>query len=206
MRPENAFYSLYYAHLDSQIAVEGQRVKTGDVIGLVGNTGNAQFTVPHLHFGVYTNNGAVDPLYFVKNDYKDPPKLSVSLSNLNTWMRSGKNVKLYLDQSPGTSNFLSLDDNTLLKPEAGTGNTYRVILPDGKKGFIAGGLITSVNKPIRRLSVKKALPLLSKPDISGLHKKMLVTGDKINILAAFNNFYFVSDKDNLEGWVAKNEL
>ena len=206
MRPENAFYSLYYAHLDSQIAVEGQRVKTGDVIGLVGNTGNAQFTVPHLHFGIYTNNGAVDPLYFVKNDYKDPPKLSVSLSNLNTWMRSGKNVKLYLDQSPGTSNFLSLDDNTLLRPEAGTGNWYRVILPDGKKGFIAGALITSVNKPIRRLSVKKALPLLSKPDISGLHKKMLVTGDKINILAAFNDFYFVSDRDNLEGWVAKNEL
>jgi hypothetical protein len=63
-----------------------------------------------------------------------------------------------------------------------------------------------VIKPIKRLSIKNALPLLSKPDYAGLHKKMLVAGDKINILAAFKNFYFVSDKENLEGWVAKNEL
>jgi murein DD-endopeptidase MepM/ murein hydrolase activator NlpD len=206
LRSENAFYTLYYAHLDSQMVVEGQRVNTGDVIGLVGNTGNAQFTVPHLHFGIYTNSSAVDPLYFVKNDYKDPPKLSVPLSNLNTWMRSGKTVKLFTDQTAGTSNFLTLDENTLLKPEAGTGNLYRVVLPDGKKGFIAGTAITSVNKPIKRLSVKKAVPLLSKPDYAGLHKKMLVAGDKINILASFNNFYFVSDKDNLQGWIGKSEL
>jgi peptidoglycan LD-endopeptidase LytH len=206
MRPENAAYTLYYAHLDSQLAITGQRVKTGDVLGLTGNTGNAKFTVSHLHFGIYTFTGAIDPLYFVKNDYKDPAKLSVPLSNLNAWMRSGKAAKLYTDQTAGTPNFSLLDENTLLKPEAGTGNLYRVVLPDGKKGFIAAASITSVNKPIRRLSIKKALPLLSKPDYGGLHKKMLVTGDKINILASFNNFYFVSDKDNLEGWVAKSEL
>ncbi|HUS00210.1 MAG TPA: M23 family metallopeptidase [Chitinophagaceae bacterium] len=206
LRPENTFYTLYYAHLDSQMVTEGQHVNTGDVIGLVGNTGNAQFTVPHLHFGIYTNSGAIDPLYFVKNDYKDAPKLSVPLSNLNAWMRSGKTTKLYTDQTAGTSNFLLLDENTLLKPEAGTGNFYRVVLPDGKKGFVAAGSITSVNKPIKRVSIKKALPLLSKPDHGGLHKKMLVKGDKINILASFNNFYFVSDKDNLEGWVSKSEL
>jgi len=56
--------SLYYAHLDS-IAVEGgTRVKAGDTLGFVGNTGNAQFTPPHLHFGIY-KNGAVNPLPFV---------------------------------------------------------------------------------------------------------------------------------------------
>ena len=32
--------NLYYAHLDSQIAVKGQRVKIGDTVGLIGNTGN----------------------------------------------------------------------------------------------------------------------------------------------------------------------
>lgn len=206
LRPDNGPYSLYYAHLDSQMAVAGQHVKTGDVLGLTGNTGNAKFTVSHLHFGIYTNSGAIDPLYFVKMDYKDPPKLSVPLANLNTWMRSNKNARLYMDQSTGTANYLSLDDNTLLRPEAATGNSYRVILPDGKKGFIAGSAITAVTKPLKRLSVKKALALLSVPDYGGSHKKMLVAGDKINILAAFKDFYFVSDKDNLEGWVAKNEL
>lgn len=205
LRPENAFYTLYYAHLDSQMVAEGQRVNRGDLIGLVGNTGNAQTTVPHLHFGIYTNSGAIDPLYFVKNDYKDPPKLSVPVANLNTWMRSGKNARLILDQTSNT-NFVTLDESTLIRPEAGTGNSYRVILPDGRKGFITGAAVTSAMKPLRKVSLKKALPLLSKPDYGGLHKKILVTGDKINILASFKDFYFVSDKDNLEGWVAKSEL
>jgi murein DD-endopeptidase MepM/ murein hydrolase activator NlpD len=53
-------YSLYYAHLDSQLVSVGQRVVRGDTLGLVGNTGNAITTAPHLHFGIYARgSGAV---------------------------------------------------------------------------------------------------------------------------------------------------
>ena len=206
LRPENAAYTIYYAHLDSQIVVTGQQVKAGDVLGLTGNTGNAQFTVSHLHFGIYTNNGAIDPLYFVKNDYKDPPKITLPLTNLNTWMRSGKSTKIYSDENAASLNFSILEDNTLVRPEAATANLYRVILPDGKKGFIPSAAITSaIKQPLKRLAVKRSLPLLSTPDDGGLHKKMLVPGDKIIVLAAFKEFYFVSEKDT-EGWIAKKEL
>src|SRR5215213_8313379 len=54
----------YYAHLDSYargIAV-GDFVTTRTVLGYVGTTGNAQGTPPHLHFGVYTPSGAINPL------------------------------------------------------------------------------------------------------------------------------------------------
>ena len=54
----------YYAHLDSyarNIHV-GDRVTTRTVLGYVGTTGNAQGTPPHLHFGVYTGTGAINPL------------------------------------------------------------------------------------------------------------------------------------------------
>lgn len=54
----------YYAHLDSYargIAV-GDFVTTRTVLGYVGTTGNAQGTPPHLHFGVYTPTGAINPL------------------------------------------------------------------------------------------------------------------------------------------------
>jgi len=54
----------YYAHLDSYargIRV-GDRVTTRTVLGYVGTTGNAQGTPPHLHFGVYTPSGAINPL------------------------------------------------------------------------------------------------------------------------------------------------
>ena len=57
--------SHYYAHLDDQLVTVGTRVEEGDVIGLVGNTGNARSTPPHLHFGIYAAGGAVDPLPYV---------------------------------------------------------------------------------------------------------------------------------------------
>ena len=54
----------YYAHLDSYApGLEvGDRVSTRTVLGYVGTTGNAQGTPPHLHFGVYTTTGAINPL------------------------------------------------------------------------------------------------------------------------------------------------
>ncbi len=76
LMPDNKDYSLYYAHLEKQIAQPGQRVRIGDTIGLVGNTGNAKTTVPHLHFGIYTSSGAIDPLPFVKPGTRMPPKIT----------------------------------------------------------------------------------------------------------------------------------
>jgi len=55
----------YYAHLDSYAVESGDRVKKGDVLGFVGNTGNAITTPPHLHFGIYSG-GPVDPAPFLK--------------------------------------------------------------------------------------------------------------------------------------------
>jgi murein DD-endopeptidase MepM/ murein hydrolase activator NlpD len=58
--------SHYYAHLSSQAVRIGQRVDAGDVVGYVGNTGNARTTPPHLHFGIYAfREGPIDPLPFV---------------------------------------------------------------------------------------------------------------------------------------------
>ena len=57
--------SHYYAHLDRQLVTPGTYVNEGDVIGLVGNTGNARGTAPHLHFGIYTAGGPVDPLPYI---------------------------------------------------------------------------------------------------------------------------------------------
>ena len=54
----------YYAHLDSYAPglKVGDYVTPGTLLGHVGNTGNAAGTPPHLHFGVYTAAGAIDPL------------------------------------------------------------------------------------------------------------------------------------------------
>lgn len=57
---------VYYAHLDSITVSSGKRVKTGDTLGFVGNTGNAKTTPPHLHFGIYRNRGAVNPFPYIR--------------------------------------------------------------------------------------------------------------------------------------------
>ena len=59
----------YYAHLDSYAPnlEVGDRVSTRTVLGYVGTTGNAQGTPPHLHFGVYTLTGAINPLPLLKD-------------------------------------------------------------------------------------------------------------------------------------------
>jgi murein DD-endopeptidase MepM/ murein hydrolase activator NlpD len=57
----------YYAHLARQAVATGQKVSAGDVVGYVGNTGNARTTPPHLHFGIYSRGeGPIDPLPFVQ--------------------------------------------------------------------------------------------------------------------------------------------
>ncbi|MGZ8935295.1 MAG: M23 family metallopeptidase [Methylobacter sp.] len=53
----------YFAHLDRFGPIKKFRiVQRGDVIGYVGNTGNAKATPPHLHYGLYVYpEGAINP-------------------------------------------------------------------------------------------------------------------------------------------------
>lgn len=67
LRSSNNDFAYYYAHLDRQLVQPGQYVKKGDRLGTLGNSGNAKFTPSHLHFGIYTYAGAVNPLPYVKN-------------------------------------------------------------------------------------------------------------------------------------------
>jgi murein DD-endopeptidase MepM/ murein hydrolase activator NlpD len=65
---------MYYAHLSAftPLAVNGNKVNAGDVLGFVGNTGDAQGTPTHLHFEIHPvgliglgYDGAVNPTTYL---------------------------------------------------------------------------------------------------------------------------------------------
>jgi murein DD-endopeptidase MepM/ murein hydrolase activator NlpD len=59
-------YQTIYAHLENFNVRVGQKVKRGDIIGFVGNTGLS--TAPHLHYEVLANGRNTDPALFYFND------------------------------------------------------------------------------------------------------------------------------------------
>ncbi len=77
-------YMTLYAHLSRFAKIKrGQKVKQGQVIAYVGSTGMS--TGPHLHFGLYLNNKAINPETIVKI-----PKSSLSGKNKEEFLKIAK--------------------------------------------------------------------------------------------------------------------
>jgi murein DD-endopeptidase MepM/ murein hydrolase activator NlpD len=206
LRPSNQDYTLYYAHLDEQIAQPGQQVQVGDTLGLVGNTGNAKTTAPHLHFGIYTSNGAVDPFPFVNPLIKSPVKITATTGSLNTYARTTKSFKL-LDQ-PGNTSLAAtnLEAGSILLIEAATADWYKVELPDGQKGFISANAITSIKEPIKKYTVPKSMTLTDAPNVDAPAIATLTAGEALNIVGNYGDYFYVRKGEKVEGWIPKKPL
>jgi murein DD-endopeptidase MepM/ murein hydrolase activator NlpD len=57
-----------YGHLSGFNVRAGQRVRRGDVIGYVGDTGRS--TAPHLHYEVWVRDQAQNPIHFILDEYR----------------------------------------------------------------------------------------------------------------------------------------
>lgn len=59
-------YETLYGHMFRIKVKSGERIKRGEIIGWVGNTGKS--TGPHCHYEVHKNGRTLDPIYFFYND------------------------------------------------------------------------------------------------------------------------------------------
>ena len=57
-----------YGHLDGHNVRTGQRVRRGEVVAFVGNTGRS--TAPHLHYEVWVNDQLRNPIEFILDEYR----------------------------------------------------------------------------------------------------------------------------------------
>jgi len=79
-------YATLYAHCSKRFVRVGQKVKRGEVIALVGNTGKS--TGPHVHYEVHYNDRPVDPrnFYFYDLSPEDYDRMVQLSSNMGRMM------------------------------------------------------------------------------------------------------------------------
>lgn len=145
--------SVYYAHLDSFAVQDGEKVNKGEVIGFVGNSGNARSTPPHLHFGIYDNE-AIPPLPFVKFSDEQPKPVTAKPEAFQKWGRVDA-AKANVRPLPSTEEppIATLSSANPVKIAGATGKWYRVDLPNETSGFMHETLVEVANTPIQTVTV-----------------------------------------------------
>lgn len=195
--------NIYYAHLDSQHVANGQPVKRGDTIGFVGNTGNARTTSPHLHFGVYrSREGAVDPYPFLNPPRSTLAVQTVEHAQLGTWVRLlNEGIRLRSAPSRRAEVIRELGQYTPLRVLGGSGEYFRVRLPDGVEGYVVARLTEAADVPFRSQVAAISRQILSAPDLNGSVIGELNLGAEVPVLGRFEDFLYVRTPQGHTGWL-----
>jgi murein DD-endopeptidase MepM/ murein hydrolase activator NlpD/SH3-like domain-containing protein len=196
--------SYYYAHLDRWEAEGVRTVGVGEVLGYVGNTGNAESTAPHLHFGIYEGE-AVDPLPFLAPDDTLPTTVPTATTRLGTTVRTSQSRVILRAGADRTSEQIrALDRGTISEVIAQTASAYRVRLPDATVGYLDQRSVEATDTPWRRERLSPGLPLRELPSTAAPVIGALKEARQVDVLGQFAGFRLVRAVE-LQGWVASTQ-
>ena len=185
---DNQGQHLYYAHLDKQLVQPGQRVRAGDTLGLVGNTGNARTTAPHLHFGIYrAGRGAVDPWPFLHREDPIPTPLA-GPDRRGEWVRP--RPAQATRQLPATLPLLVLGQRA---------NYLRVELPNGQLRYVAARTVAPA-QPLRRLVLAASREIQAEPTASAPALAVWPLRTPVAVLGESAGYALVRGPAGQQGW------
>jgi murein DD-endopeptidase MepM/ murein hydrolase activator NlpD len=201
LHDEQRNQNLYYAHLDRQLAREGESVNQGDTLGFVGNTGNARTTQPHLHFGIYRRGeGAIDPYPFVWRSPAKIPTMEADSGRLGEWMRvSGRRAVLTGGRFPADT----MARSTVMRVIGVSGASYRVELPDTRTGYIVERAVQPVANPTRYSVLDTSTRVLERPVPGAVVAEILEPGMRIGVLGEFGEYQMIRTAGGGTGWVRR---
>lgn len=192
---------LYYAHLDSQVVVRRQEVEPGDIIGFVGNTGNARTTPPHLHFGIYRRGlGAIDPWPFLHGPTARPGRIVADTARLGQRIRVPRAATVRHAAKADAAVVARVQRHALMWAQAATGAWYRVNLPDGVVGYLRADFTEPAVGPVGQRRLVAGERLLDAPDATA---NMVVTASSDTMVEVFGrhaDFELVQLGETGSGW------
>lgn len=193
--------NLYFAHLNDWNVKRGDRVKTGDTLGFVGNTGNARTTPPHLHFGIYSR-GAMNPINHLKPLGRQLKEVDSDFEWLGRELRLRTNAKLYSDIGM-KQEIEKLSKYQITKVLSLNSDLCRVQLPDGRIGYLQRRDVTSELGAIDNIVAEVDLDLMLKPDIDSRFDIVLANED-FDLIGKDRDFYLIETVSGKRGWINAN--
>ena len=196
----------YYAHLDSQVVRPLARVNVGDTLGFVGNTGNARYTPPHLHFGIYRlGRGALDPYPFLYDLAPEAPLAQADTGLLASPARISA-IAANVRAAPTTESAIvnQYDQHTLVHLHGTSGQWFRAELPDGERGYLHQSLIGPAEEPIRQIVVTDDDQLYLSAEEPAFLPDALA-GQSVPVLASFDSLLWVETPAGVRTWLYQAE-
>jgi murein DD-endopeptidase MepM/ murein hydrolase activator NlpD len=201
LRDAGRSQSVYYAHLEEQLVAEGDRVAPGDTLGLVGNSGNARTTPPHLHFGIYRRGtGPVNPFPFVRPRPHHATDPALAGAVRTTRRVSADSALLRAGPDAGAEPVGRLDREAPVTVAAALGGWLRVVVGDGRRGYLEASA-TGHAAPLREAALDGPTPLVDRPGPEGVEVARLETGDRVEVLGRLGEHLYVR-AGNREAWLA----
>ncbi|HSR41292.1 MAG TPA: peptidoglycan DD-metalloendopeptidase family protein [Longimicrobiales bacterium] len=200
LRDEERRQSIYYAHLEEQLVERGMEVQPGDTLGLVGNSGNARTTPPHLHFGIYRRgHGPMDPMPFVRPLATTPPApFPADPGELRRV--AGQEVRLRAGPGARALELGRLDEDVPVRVLSVAGSWLRVEIPDGRRGFVAGRF-TEPASAMRSEAVATAAPLRESPSEESAEVARVERGEQVEVLGRLGDHLYVRTRGRA-AWLA----